>query len=129
MPTVTMAPPKKVGRQVRITVLDANSKPAQGARLEFAVKGIPHGSVLVGEKAQAGFQTPDANASINVFAEYGEKKQDAYLPPGKDSFEFRFDTTVVFKSFRPPIARCPDGTTGQPCVDCEIDGQIITICS
>jgi hypothetical protein len=116
-------------RQIRIRVFDADRRPAEGADLAFFIDNVPYGSVTIGNTGQATFEQRDTRTTVEVMASFGGSEQRAQLTPKVNSFNFNFDIRLAFRARRPPIARCPDGTTGQPCVECVIDGEKIRICS
>jgi hypothetical protein len=120
---------RRKGRRATITVLNSRQQPARGAEVSFAIRGVSYGSVVVGGTGYASLYTPNERATIKVSVRYGGVQQEASLSPSTGSFEFKFDSAVLFRGPPSPIARCPDGTTGQPCVDCVINGESIRICS
>lgn len=122
-------PSRRASREVRIRVLNADHKPAEGAEVFFSIDDEPCGSVTIGRNGQASLRTQNQDAIIDVLARYGKNEQRASLQRGMDKHDFDFDFVIHIREHVPPVARCPDGTTGQPCVECDIDGETIRICS
>jgi hypothetical protein len=71
----------------------------------------------------------DPNASVELQVTVDDEVQRGYLPPGQDSIRFDFKTVVLVKAKVPPVARCPDGTTGSPCVVCRDGNDTWRICA
>jgi hypothetical protein len=125
------APPQstpKPSREVQIVVLDKFGDAAQGAQVRFSASGAPLGVAVVG-KDGARIRLPNRIAMLDISVEYGEQQQNTQLSPDQQEYICRFDVSLLQKSYGPPIARCPDGTTGQPCVDCKIGDDVIRICA
>ncbi len=112
---------------VRITVRDRFDSPAAGAEISFTVDGIPQGSVTLGLNA-ATIELQNPHSILEVVADYAQQRQTVVLSPGLDDHTIRFTSSALSKSYRPAIARCPDGSVGQPCVDCMVNGSIVRIC-
>ena len=115
-------------RHVTIEVVDADGRLIQGADIDFVVNATPVGGVRR-SVGKASIVVPDPQAVVEARATVMLLTQTAQLPPGQDAHTFRFAQASMFKSFAPPEARCPDGSSGQPCVDCQIGGSIVRICS
>ena len=108
-------------------MLDVNDAVAQGAELRFSVKGVAYGSGTIGDRPVT-IHLPNPDTVLDVDVEYGNQTQSARLRAGQDSYMIRFPFAAAASFYKPPFARCPDGTVGQPCVDCEIDNDIVRIC-
>src|SRR5690242_12947369 len=104
-------PTMPIGRMVRITVLNGLDQPAEGADVTFSIDGALFGGVTIGQ-TPASISLPDPNVVLEVTVFYVGQVQSSQIPPGQDSYTFRFPR--AFRLFRPPVARCPDGTVGQP---------------
>jgi len=116
-------------RTITIQVRDKAGGPASGARVSFGIDGADFGSAAVSGTGKVTFQMSGAATTIHVFADFVGDAQQVALPPGEDIYTFHFDKTNLFMSDSVPEARCPDGTTGQPCVNCDIGGTTVRICA
>ncbi|MGD0950766.1 MAG: hypothetical protein ABSA52_25575 [Candidatus Binatia bacterium] len=123
-------PAPSAGRRVVIRVVDPAGDPIQGAAIWFSINGTRAGIVQTGHSGSASIHVPDSSVVVDVTARLSQfTPQTAQLPPGLDTYTFRFPHNPHLKFFAPPLARCPDGSTGMPCVDCDIGGIIVRICS
>lgn len=116
------------GRRIVIHVVDANDNPIPGSDILFSINRVPVGGVR-SSAGSASLDMPESSVVVDVSAMVGQFTQSAHLPPGFDTHIFRFSQTRVYQSVGPPVASCPDGTSGQPCVDCDIGGIIVRICA
>jgi hypothetical protein len=121
------APATPASRQVRFAVIDQRHEPIEGVRLEFSFDGKAMGSVVTGPRG-ATLTVPRQIETIDVRATHGEKTLTATIATTELAYTFQFERSL-FKSYEPSGARCPDGSTGNPCVDCVIDGRPIRICA
>jgi hypothetical protein len=121
------APATPASRQLKFAVIDRRNEPIEGARLEFFLDGEAIGSAVTGSHG-ASITVPIEIETIDVRATHGEATQTVTLAVVQLAHTFQFDRSI-FKSFAPSGARCPDGSTGNPCVDCVIDGRPIRICA
>jgi hypothetical protein len=60
----------------------------------------------------------DKQATIELHAKFLLEAQTIILPPGRDHASFRFTGSIRFATGRKPVAYCPDGSSGSPCVTC-----------
>jgi hypothetical protein len=65
---------------------------------------------------------------VEIEARYGSEMQRVALGPSDDLVQFDFTTVQVIARYRPSIATCPDGTSGTPCVVCNVGAEIIKLC-
>jgi hypothetical protein len=123
-------PPRNRGRDIKIEILNGKGKPAQGAEVEFFIDDANFGGAIVGTRAIAQFHTDQASVTVKIVVKYGRQTSEAVLPPTQDGHVFKFKGVLPLSLLRkPPTARCPDGSSGQPCVDCVIGGETIRICA
>ena len=117
----------------RITVLaeTANNSPINGCDIFFYVDEILAGGV-VGCHGQAIIECPkdsSVTARVDVMGE-------SFLSSISEQFDSRTDFEVRLQlepqvmpsSWTTPEARCADGTTGQPCVNCRVGSTTVRIC-
>jgi hypothetical protein len=122
-----------MSRLIEILVEDVNGQPIWGANITFTVDGTPAGEVI-GSYGRASIEIP-ANATLHVEASLGNIKQDATVAratmtaPKTVSHRFQFAKVPSLVVPAAPEARCPDGSTGRPCVKCLINGKTVTVCA
>lgn len=125
-------PDPKSGRSVHVLVGDETGKAIAGVIVRFvdAFSNVRAslGQVTTGEQG-ARIQFAKLGGSLLVEAMYGPQSEEAEVAPLQSEVRFTFKRLHSFKPKGPPVAQCPDGKTGQPCVDCLIGGQIIRICA
>jgi hypothetical protein len=119
----------KRSRDIKVKLIDSKGNPAAGADVEFFINDAEAGGAIVGPSATAQFHTDRSSVIIAIVARFGGRTLKVVLPPGQDDHAFEFDVTAQSLTRKPPIARCPDGTSGQPCVDCVIGGETVRICA
>jgi hypothetical protein len=103
---------------IAIQALDQSGRPAVGVVMDIHINGAHAGSVHSGTgSAQIEFAAPNAN--VTIVATFDGLTQTATAAPGQDTVVFHFPKAAPQRlgSFQ-SRARCPDGTTGSPCVDC-----------
>lgn len=115
-------------RHVTVWALDGSGDRAAGAELRFAVGGRSYGAATIGQgPARIQFEAPAIELIIE--ADYWGETVAARLLPGVDEYIFRFQAVARGIHGGPGTARCPDGTVGQPCVDCSVNGSTVRICA
>jgi len=112
-------------RQVSINVYDTYGNLFQGAQIDFLVDATLAGSVHSSD-GRASIEVPD-DVSVEVRATCGHVTQAFNLQSDETMHDFHMPT-VSLGTAAPPEARCADGTTGQPCVDCRVGNITVRIC-
>jgi hypothetical protein len=111
-----------------ILVVDSDGKPVVGARLEFRHNGALVGKVISGGESSIQTEVWD---ELQVTAVVGDRRFSARAEFGERELTLVIPSSLA-KTLRkptgPPTARCPDGTSGQPCVTCRINGQDYFVC-
>jgi hypothetical protein len=115
-------------REVVIKVLDGLGDSAIGAEVSFSTAAGPLGVVTIGD-AGARIRLPDRLGTLTVVAEYGLRRKTARLTVRRNQYTFHFKNSLGYEISPSPVAQCPDGTTGQPCVECVIGSDVIRICA
>lgn len=121
-------------RLVSVRAVDAGGRSIEGANVEFYVDG-EHAGGVYGSSGTASLDVaPNAGVEVSVTLAVGSRKlqQRKMFPKSGDDAEL----LLRFPSYRPPNflpvrapeARCPDGTSGQPCVECSVAGTTVRIC-
>lgn len=116
-------------RLIRIAIRDIHGQPAM-ADVDITINGRPSGSIFTGSGvSESTIEITDPNASVELQATMAGQVQSGYVLPGQDSIRFDFKTVALVKAKVPPVARCPDGTTGAPCVTCRDGNDTWKICT
>ena len=118
------------GRRINVQVRDATSTFIEGCDIQFFIADppvTPLGGVSK-SRGHAALTVPDDSVVIGVSVTVDAATQTVLLPPGQNDYTFVFQQAPSYPSLASPRARCPDGTSGQPCVDCKIGGITIRIC-
>src|SRR5262249_32177020 len=115
-------------RVVSISARDVDGNYAHGAEIRFVVAGSPYGAAEIGAEPVTIELPFTVDFVLDVFAIFQGEQQEARLEPGLNNYTFQFSTATL-RAFRPGVARCPDGTSGQPCVVCMIGGLQVRICA
>ncbi len=114
--------PDATARRITIVVQDREGVPLSGAAVRIAADGQSLGILQTGGDAvgpsSLTLQGEDVAATVELQASYGGQTQNASLPPGVNDQVFIFDAVAMVRSKGPAVARCPDGTSNSPCVDC-----------
>jgi hypothetical protein len=117
-------------RLIKISVHDRHGQPASAAEIDIAINGRPSGSIFTGWGVdESTIEINDPNAYVELQVTVAGQTQRANLPPGQDPHTFQFQTVALYKAKPPPVARCPDGTTGAPCVTCRDGNHTWRICT
>jgi hypothetical protein len=128
MSTIAVATPAyPETRVIAISVIDKALQPLEGASVSFFENNALLGNVITGIRG-ASITLSHLVQNIHVQAIYAGTKQETGISTLQISHTFVFARIVSFKSPY-PIAQCPNGDTGQPCVDCVINGRKIRICA
>ena len=114
-------------RTVTIETLDGSGRHAAGAELQIAA-GDATFTVTTGTTAIR-LEFEDPTLTLEVTARFWGEITRAVLTPDIHQHSFRFRAVSRGVYAGPGTARCPDGTAGQPCVDCNINGSIVRICA
>jgi len=120
---------------VQVRVIDALGELFFGAQIDFSLRGASVGSVT-DSAGEARITYPEEGAGLEVSVSASGATQSRLLAPGIDITPGGTRNLVDFKmpvirstNVPPrPVAKCPDGTAGQPCVDCYINGSTIRVC-
>lgn len=114
-------------RKFLVEVVDPMGVPLDGADIHFEVNGSGAGSVF-SSQGNASIEIDDQDVIITIRVDHDLETQIASVPAGVGSHRFVFDNASRGLTKGSPSARCPDGTTGQPCVTCNIGGSTVRIC-
>jgi len=120
-----------VGRMVSISVVDLYDQPAGGAQIELTLNGQFAGTIDTGSGTAGPMTLEVRNPEITVALKVTVLgvTQAATLRPGQDTMKFVFPSVPQFATRVPPVVRCPDGTTGSPCVVCRDGGEFWKLCA
>lgn len=113
------------GRTVTIEALDELGGPA-AAEIDVFVSGASAGTLALGtgSRAPSSLEISDGQAEIALHARFLGQVLTLILPPSQDHASFRFSGSIRFATGRKPVAYCPDGSSGSPCVTCHGPGGL-----
>jgi len=118
------------GRHIIVQVKDVHNQPIAASDIDFFL--VDPQRTLLGSISDSGgratLRVSDESVIIGVHVTVDAYIQSVDLPPGQNTHTFIFPHVALFKSIGAPRARCPDGSSGQPCVDCKIGGVTVRIC-
>ena len=114
-------------RARRITI---NVENASGERLAGAHVEVRRGDTLLGTMISSGRSSVEIEGAqpLSIEAAIAGARAQAIVRPDQTDVTLRLATTRFIELASTPTARCPDGTSGQPCVTCIIDGREVRIC-
>lgn len=114
-------------RRLLVEVVDPAGVAIQGADIHFEIDGVQVGSVF-SSQGNASIEMDDQDVEITISAIVGFETQAISLRASVGAHRFVFANVPRAVAKGTPSARCPDGTTGQPCVTCNIGGSTVRIC-
>lgn len=117
------------GIAVGVRVLDAVGELFFGARIEFSLPNFPLG-VVEQSAGQASIVYPASELLLKITVSGGGAQQSKLYDPSSRSKEVNFQLPArrALQTPPKPVASCPDGKSGQPCVDCMIQGRPVRVC-
>lgn len=114
-------------RQLQIAVFGATGAPFEGAIATLMLDGRFAGKVASGSRPiTVYFSSPWNSLAVRVAA--GGHLLVESIKPDQDLVEFHFPVAQRFAVRGAPVAECPDGTTGSPCVTCRSGRKTWRIC-
>jgi hypothetical protein len=116
-------------RVITIEVVDGSGRPLPGVSIAVTIDGSFAGSIQTGSDSQAVTLEVDSAATVTVVAELLGQQQGAVLAPDSSGARLVFGQAPHFAGTIPAIARCPDGTTGSPCVICRKGSATWKMCA
>ena len=118
------------GRNITILTRDRFGNPMEGAQIEVFVQGRSVGTIFTGPSGQGTIYLGSLTGSVRVRATGGSlPPQQVDVPPLSQQVEIDLGIAPLVKAKIPPIATCPDGTTGSPCVTCNDGSETWRICA
>lgn len=120
------APEPRVLRRIVVHVVNASGEPMSGANIEVRRGATPLGSMISSGRSSISIE---GNEPLQVRASVpGANAAQALVGPDQTEVTLTLATMRFVELASPPTARCPDGSSGQPCVTCIIDGREVRIC-
>ncbi|MDB5405102.1 MAG: hypothetical protein JWL84_14 [Rhodospirillales bacterium] len=113
-------------RRLRILVENTAGLPMVGARIKVFYRGEAAGEVVSSGRSLVEFDDIEA---LELTAAVGGLRASAQVTAGQDEVRLVIPTERAIELAAIPTARCPDGSSGQPCVTCRIGGRNIRICA
>jgi len=119
---------KQRGREIRIAVVDVKGQNLPGAKIQVYLEKSPIAELVLGQRPGS-IHLNDLDSPITLMATHEGEVQTVTLGADVRVQAFVFKT-VYRENFAvdPAQARCPDGTTGIPCVECAIGGTRVRVC-
>lgn len=113
------------GRAITVEVLDAQGRTAADATIVVSIDNRPAGEIHTGSGADRPFMLfiDDLNAAVDLTVTLSGSTQSMQLMGGMRVARFVFSHAPLGASKKAPSLKCPDGTTGFPCVTCT-DGSV-----
>jgi len=115
-----------VSRQVVIGVHTEDGEPIAGALIDVYLNGRQAASIVSSGVSSVEVSDPRAALSLKVSVGGETRRIDVALD--QTNLDLVFRARLYFQIAPTPGGRCPDGTTGQPCVTCLIDGNEVRVC-
>ncbi len=113
--------------RITIWTVDARGDQTAGVYVQIAASNVLLGSFVSGQ-GPAEVELDENYAHIRLRAEYQSSVVFADLSPRTQEFVLKLNVLAEARVRRRPEARCPDGTTGVPCVVCKIGESRVRIC-
>lgn len=106
-------------RTVAIVITDPTNAPAAGVRVKVLIDGASAGHFETGSGSARPMRvTAPADATIDLEVIALGQQQQVRLAQGQTSVRLTVASMLRFAIQVPPVATCPDQTTGSPCVTC-----------
>lgn len=119
--------PSRQTRRVSVAVVDLDGNFISAAQLQCFVDKTPFGACVTSARMSS-FEFDDKGI-FSVEAVYGGAMQTLSAAPGQHQLTFKFPRQPHgLKTLMQAGARCPDGSTGFPCVSCTVGKDTIRIC-
>jgi hypothetical protein len=118
-------------RTINVSAINNEGDPV-AATVIVTVRGIQVGSfTLNSEHTNASIDIAEEFGEVDLIARSGRQTLTAHLPVAERSHSFIF--SIALTRMRTAVAvvaqaRCADGRTGIPCVNCVVSGIPIRIC-
>ena len=117
----------RMSRMVQVSVMDNLGQPFWGAQIDFLSDGNLL-ATLNNSTGKALIELP-ADMRLDVRVSAAGALQTVRLRPDVLHADVQLNfPRQKFVTAPRPVAECPDGTQGQPCVDCPVGGSIIRVC-
>jgi len=118
------------GRVIDVAVVDAAGQSLQGVKVAIKIRGVSAGSFVTDAYHTAGsFEIHGEAMRVELVASYGQQQLTAPMRKEFNSHTFAFAVLPYLAVAQTvAVARCPDGTTGTPCVTCVVGDIRVRIC-
>jgi hypothetical protein len=109
----------RAGRSIEVRAYDAEGTPVP-AWIGVLLDGVRGGTIQLGATdAPASLRVDSVNCPIELVARFQGQQLHVRLSPKQDEVKFKFSSFFSPSTSRPPpVAICPDGSSGAPCVMC-----------
>lgn len=114
-------------RRFTLRIVDRLGLPLRGATIDFRADGANAGSI---ENANSSVSIEiDANADLEIDATFMRQVQKLKIDRQASEQVVVFQRLRAAFSLGKPEAKCPDGKSGSPCVDCMVGASKVRICA
>lgn len=115
-----------MSRETRVVITGPEGHPAPGAVIDVYVNGTRAASINSSGSSSVEVSNPAARVELEIAM--GSHVRRATISPGQPRLDISFPTIVPLRADFRAGAKCPDGTTGQPCVICKIGPDHVRVC-
>ena len=114
--------------QFRVQILDALGQVFFGVDIDFFANGAHLGGVKESD-GKATIRYPASLGPVEVLVQAEGHQEVARIDSGQSSHTFSLPMFHQKTMEGKREARCADGTSGQPCVDCPVGNSTVRICA
>lgn len=114
-------------RTLKLLIRDQHGAPLKGANIIFRVAGDEVGAVKRAD-SEVSIRL-DAGLDVEVGAVFMRQLQTLTIDATTTLQLIVFQQSRVPLSLGSPVARCANGKTGSPCVDCPAGASTVQICA
>lgn len=114
-------------RHARVRILDAAGTPFVGADIAFVVNGVHVGAVRA-SSGEAAIAFPKMDCDMEMIVTADGLVRRVRLDTNTAEHTLTIPKAAPRAYLPHPVAVCPDGQSGQPCVDCIVGDIAVRIC-
>jgi hypothetical protein len=122
------APPERTPKrkQLDIVVVDTDGNVVAGAIIDVFFDDELLATIT--SSGRSSIELPDPTTIVRLVAHLGKEQQRLVLTYRDARARFVFDNPPKWLQSTIPGGRCADGTTGQPCVVCQVGTGQVRVC-
>jgi hypothetical protein len=115
-------------RVIKIGAVDTQGLSVDGYAVEIFIADRPVGAFVGGRDHRATVEVNESVGTITLVGSYGDQRIILPVPRGTNEQRFVFARAKGVAAPARAEARCPDGSTGTPCVICQVGPLRVRIC-